>query len=57
MECFLRGAKFLAENFRGLKITQKILRGLKITLKILRGAKFPEGIRGMIFSRARENKV
>ena len=55
----LRGAKFLAKNLRGLKITRKFLRGLKITRKILRGAKFPvpEGIRGMTFSSAGENKV
>ena len=59
LECFLRGAKFLAKNLRVLKITRKFLRGLKITRKILRGAKFPvpEGIRGMTFSSARENKV
>ena len=25
LECFLRGAKFLAKNLRGLKITRKIL--------------------------------
>ena len=65
LECFLRGAKFLAKNLRGLKITRKILRGLKITRKILRGLKiFPseknkgcETIRGMKFSSARENKA
>ena len=62
LECFLRGAKFLAKNLRGLKITRKILRGLKITRKILRGLKiFPseknkecETIRGMKFSSARD---
>ena len=59
LECFLRGAIFLAKNLRGLNITRKILRALKITRTILRGAKFPvpEGIRGMTFSSARENKV
>ena len=49
LECFLRGAKFLAKNLRGLKITRKILRGAKFPV--------PEGIRGMTFSSARENKV
>ena len=64
LECFLRGAKFLAKNLRDLKITRKILRGLKITRKILRGLKiFPseknkgcEKIRGAKFSSAREKR-
>ena len=30
LECFLRGAKFLAKNLSGLKITWKTLMGLKI---------------------------
>ena len=48
LECFLRGAKFLAKNLRGLKIPQKILRGLRR----IRGVKQ----RGAKFSSARENK-
>ena len=58
MECFLRGAKFLAKILRGLKISRKILRGLKISRKILRGLKIfsseknkgCETIRGAKFS-------
>ena len=52
LECFLRGAKFLAKNLRGANFFAKNLRGakflaknsrgLKITQKILRGLKvFP----------------
>ena len=32
LECFLRGAKFLAKNLRGAKIISKNLRGVKIFL-------------------------
>ena len=61
LECFLRGAKFLAKNLRGAKFSANNLRGLKITRKILRGLKiFPpeenkgcETIRGAKFSSAR----
>ena len=54
LECFLRGAKFLAKNLRGLKIIRKILRGVKIfPSEKNRGC---ETIRGAKFSRAREKR-
>ena len=65
LECFLRGAKFLAKILRGLKITRKILRGLKIfpseknkECETIRRAKFSSARenKGMKFSSARENK-
>ena len=56
---FFKGCEIFCEKFKGSENNPEKYRGLKITRKILRGAKFPvpEGIRGMTFSSARENKV
>ena len=46
LECFLRGAKFLAKNLRGLKGVKQGVQNFPV----------PERIRGVKFSSARENK-
>ena len=56
---FFKGCEFFSEKFKGSENNPENFKGSENNPENLRGAKFPvpEGIRGMTFSNARENKV